>query len=259
MDIIMFKKKKRGVITYDYNNKLLNEKTPFAISESFKMLRSNLYYTSKNEACPVFAVTSAYAHAGKSIIIANTALSYAQLDKKVLLIDGDMRCPVINKIFGIKGEKGLSDLLASSGVSEESYKEYLTPSGIKGLDIITSGKLPPNPSELLSSPRLKDLISEAVKIYDYIFFDLPPICEVSDAGVIAPLVTGYIFAVRSDVTDRRAVADALESLKQKDANVVGFVLNDVEQKSGGKYYKYGGKYGYSKSYASSSERLKEKK
>ena len=265
--IVMFSRKKRAEKRPDYNNKLLDQNTPFAITEAFKMLRTNLHYTSKNEACPVFAITSAYAHAGKSIIIANTALSYAQLDKKVLLIDADMRCPVINKIFCKKSLNGLSDFLASSGTDASGYGEFLTETGIRGLDIMTSGRIPPNPSELLASPRLKSLLDEAKKTYDYIFIDLPPVCEVSDAGVLANNVTGYIFAVRSGATDSRAVADALESLKQKDANVVGFVLNDVNLKTNGKYYKYGkygkyvkyGKYAYARNYANAKAEQDEEK
>jgi len=244
----MFKKNKRNNKKQNYDNKLLNSNTPFAITEAFKTLRTNLYYTSKNETCPVFAITSAYAHAGKSIIIANTALSYAQLDKKVLLIDADMRCPVIDKIFGKSNDRGLSELLASSKLVSDGLSDFLSDSGIEGLDIITSGRIPPNPSELLSSKRINEFIEVVKKKYDYIFIDLPPICEVADAGVIAPYVTGYLFAVRSGATDTKAVGDGLDALKQTGANVVGFVLNDVDLKSGGKYYKYG-KYGYSRGYA----------
>ena len=221
------------------------------------MLRTNLKYTSKNEACPVFAVTSAYAHAGKSIIIANTALAYAQLGKKVLLIDSDMRCPVINKIFRLENNLGLSEFLSSSTLDVADYAKTVLPSGIQNLDILTSGRIPPNPSELLASVRVGEFLAEAKKHYDYIFFDLPPVCEVSDAAVLAPNVTGYIFAVRAEATDSRAVSNALEALKQAKANVVGFVLNDVDLKSGGKYYKYG-KYAYGRDYAASGAEQKNK-
>lgn len=249
----MLKKNKRSNQKQNYDNKLLNKNTPFAITEAFKTLRTNLYYTSNNEACPVFAITSAYAHAGKSIIISNTALSYAQLDKKVLLIDADMRCPVINKMFELKSsDHGLSELLASPKFEPNDLESFIINSGIYGLDIITSGRIPPNPSELLSSKRINELLVFAKQNYDYIFIDLPPICEVADAGVIASLVTGYLFAVRAGTTDTQEVADGLEALRQTGANVIGFVLNDVNLKSSKKYYKYG-KYGYNRSYAAAKE------
>lgn len=237
----------------NYKDKLIGPNAPFAITEAFKTLRTNLHYTAKNESCPVFAITSAYAHTGKSIIIANAALSYAHLKKKVLLIDADMRCPVINKIFDVKNERGLSDILASSDSDDRELSSYTVRSNTEGLDIITSGRIPPNPSELLSSPRLSELLCEAKDKYDYVFFDLPPVCEVSDAGIIASHVTAYLFAVRSGVTDSRAVSDALESLAQKGANIAGFVLNDVDLKTNGGhgrkyYYKYG-KYSYLRNYS----------
>lgn len=229
---------------------MLSDKTPFAINECFKQLRTNLFFTSKNEECPVFAITSAYAHSGKSMIIANTALSHAMLGKKVLLIDGDMRCPVQHFVFSKENDIGLSALLASSEDSGEIFDSYVEKTEYEGLDVITSGRIPPNPSELLSSVRMKELLDAAKAKYDYIFIDLPPICEVADGGVIAGLVTGYIFVIRSETTDSRSVQDALNLLENVGANVVGFVLNDVNPKTNGKNRKYGkySRYGYYNNY-----------
>ena len=235
----------------NYENKLINESTPFAITEAFKMLRTNMFYLSKNETCPVFAITSAYAHAGKSIIITNVALSFAQLGKRVLLIDGDMRCPVLHKLFKSEEGQGLSEVLA--GVAEDEWKTVCHISDT--VDLMTSGRIPPNPSELLSSEKMRSFLAAAREKYDFIFIDLPPICEVSDAGVIADCVTGYLFAVRAGVTDQRAVSEGLDALKQMNASVAGLVLNDVDIKSAsygkyGKHGKYGkySKYGYTRGY-----------
>ena len=230
----------------NYSNKLLSDKTPFAINESFKQLRTNIFYTSKNETCPVFCVTSSYAHAGKSTVISNTAISHSMLGKKVLLIDGDMRCPVLQLIFSMEDGVGLSELLASAESGFEAYTNFVRKTEYEGLDIITSGRIPPNPSELLSSAKMKEILEAAKEKYDYIFIDTPPICEVSDGCVISEIVTGYIFVIRSGVTDSRSVSDALSVLEQSGANVVGLVLNDVNPKFDVKYSRKNHKYGYGK-------------
>ena len=231
-----------------YTNKLLNEDTPFAVAEAFKALRTNMFYVAGNEKCPVFGITSAYAHTGKSVVISNSALSFAQLGKRVLLIDADMRCPVAHKIFMIKNRKGLSEILATADGSDVSeYAQNVAP----GLDVITSGRIPPNPSELLASAYMRKFLDKAKEVYDYIFIDMPPICEVSDAGVLVDCVSGYIFVVRSGMTDRRAVTSALGILKQMQAKILGIVMNAVDPKrntyGNKKYskYNYYAKHGYS--------------
>ena len=234
-----------------YTDKLLNENTPFAVAEAFKAIRTNMFYVAGNEKCPVFGITSAYAHTGKSVVISNVALSFSQLGKKVLLIDADMRCPVAHKIFAIKNKKGLSDILATADGSDVS--EY-TQSINEDMDVITSGRIPPNPSELLASSYMRVFLEKAKEIYDYIFIDMPPICEVSDAGVLVDCVSGYIFVVRSGMTDRRALSSALGILKQMQAKVVGIVMNAVDPKrntyGNKKYskYNYYSKHGYSSNY-----------
>ena len=246
--MIFGRNKARRLSDTDYNKKLIGSDTPFAISEAFKMLRTNLLYSGEGKKCPVFGITSALAHAGKSIIIANVAVSFAQLEKKVLIVDADMRCPVIHKLFKVKNDRGLSELLA--GIGGNNYDDFPIRSEEHGVDIITSGRIPPNPSELLSSARMRRLISEMREKYDMIFLDMPPICEVTDAGATADCVTGYIFTVRSGATNARDVDSALERLRLMNANVVGIVLNDVDLKGGAygkkKYGKYA-KYGYYRS------------
>ena len=228
---------------FDYDNKLIDADTPFHITEAFKTLRTNVYYTSSSDKCPIYGITSAFAHAGKSVIISNLALSFAQMEKKVLLIDADMRRPAIVKIFGKKNLRGLSDMIINAKDGKDSFENYITPSGYQGLDIILSGHIPPNPSELLANVAFRNYIAEMKEKYDFIFIDLPPICEVTDAGVIADFVDGYLLAVRSEVTDRRALSDALSLLDKMKARIIGFVMNGVDPKvSGYGSYKYGRKY-----------------
>jgi capsular exopolysaccharide synthesis family protein len=218
----------------DYAGRLLNKKTPFAITEAFKTLRTNMCYTTKGEKCAIYGITSAYVSAGKSLIISNMAISYAQMNKKVLLVDGDLRCPVIHKIFSLDNKvNGMSDVLAGICTYEELYRRN---GGYENLNIITSGKIPPNPAELLASANMKQFIATVKEEYDVVLIDLPPICEVSDAGIVSDLVTGFTFVVRSGYSDRRMISHAVESMEGFGANLSGFILNDIDIKSGD-YYK----------------------
>jgi capsular exopolysaccharide synthesis family protein len=162
------------------------------------------------------------------------AISYAQMNKKVLLVDGDLRCPVLHKIFSLDNKvHGLSDVLAGICTYDEIYRRN---GGYENLNIITSGKIPPNPAELLASTNMKEFISTVKEEYDVVLIDLPPICEVSDAGIVSDLVTGFTFVVRSGYSDRRMISHAVESMEGFGATLSGFILNDIDIKSGD-YYK----------------------
>ncbi len=229
-----------------YKGRLLSDQTPFSIAESFKTLRTNLTYVATDGQTPVFGVTSDFAAAGKSLVISNLAVSFAQLGKKVLLIDADMRCPVQHHIFDIhKKAHGLSEALA--GIETDPLATCVLHEVQPGLDLMVSGHRPPNPSELLSSERMVQLITAARAQYDYVFIDLPPILETTDAGVLATALSGFVIVVRSGYSNIDSVGAAVEGMSAIHANVVGFVLNDVNQKRGYGYYSHYGKYGkYSK-------------
>ena len=223
--------------------KLLNETTPFAVREAFNQLRTNLLYTViESDSCPVFAITSVSESSGKSTVIANLAVSFAQMGKKVLLVDGDMRCPMVYRFFGLDGQQaGLSELI--SGIQPDVIHKDIRP----GLDLITSGRIPPNPSELLTSQKLQDLLAEWKTVYDFVFFDFPPIGVVTDALTICQSVNGYLFDVRSGRNHAKDVLTAIEDMEQVGAKIVGIVLNDYNIKGSGsryssRYSKYG-KYG----------------
>ncbi len=225
-------------IQRNYDDRLLGDETPFSVAESFKTLRTNLTYVAlQDKKCPVFAITSGFAGAGKSLIIANMAVSFSQLGKKVLLIDGDMRCPVQHKIFDQPAScHGLSEALA--GIDEDPLETCVSKNVYGGLDLMTCGHIPPNPSELLASANMQALVDAAKQKYDFVFIDLPPVLETADAGVLTTLVSGYVVVVRAGYSKIDAIQDMVEKLQGMRANLVGFVLNDVNVKGAFGYYSH---------------------
>ncbi|MBE6556411.1 MAG: CpsD/CapB family tyrosine-protein kinase [Ruminococcaceae bacterium] len=242
------KRKKANAVDDKYEVKLIDKNTPFAIREAFGSLRTNLLYAATgSESGSIFAVTSARESVGKSFVITNLAVSFAQAGKRVLLLDADMRCPVQQFYFG-HGEdrQGLSEYLSGQ---VDNVEDVVTPSPIEGLYLLSSGRVPPNPSELVLSERFKQMLLDFSHKYDYVFVDFPPVGIVSDAAVVADVITGYVFLVRSGISKEQVLSACLEQMESLGAKVVGIVLNDVEAKgSGGRYGKYG-KYNKYRKYA----------
>ncbi len=226
----------------DYSGKLCNENTSFAVSEGFNTICGNLSYLPMEDKCPVYGITSAMAGAGKSVVTANVAAAFANAGKKVLLIDCDLRCPVQKNIFSIEKENvGLTEYLA--GLNDKSIDKLVQKTSIERLDLLVSGHSVPNVAAILSSGRFDALIEQARAYYDCIFFDLPPITEVPDAGIVARLISGYILVARSGYSNLRSMRNALESFSIINARILGFILNDVPLKEK-RYYKKGYGYGY---------------
>jgi capsular exopolysaccharide synthesis family protein len=196
-------------------------------NEAFKHLRTLLSNTTKQEHCPVFAMVTPKAKGGNATVSSNLAISFAQLGKKVLLIDGNMRKPKIASLFALNAERGLSELLSLSEDGVLDLSGTVIPSGIENLDIITSGAIPENPAELLASAAFSSLLENAKNEYEYIFICLPPVCDVADACIVAENVFGYIFTVRSEKTDGRYARRAIDSIKSNGGVILGTVLNDV--------------------------------
>ena len=216
------------------SNRMLDQNAPFAIREAFNMLRTNLMYTmtEQTNGCPVYAITSTSESAGKSTVITNLALSFTNLSKKVLLIDGDMRCPTLFRSFGLDArQSGLSELI--SGIQTNVIVKDIRP----GLDLLPSGRIPPNPSELITSPKFVELLEQWKREYDIIFIDFPPIGIVADSIAISKSITGYLFTIRSGTSSAKAVNAAMDSMEQVGAKIVGIVLNDYNIK-GNKQYRY---------------------
>lgn len=219
------------------------EPLSFAASEAYKRLRTNVMYSlpvSEEESCRVIGITSALRGEGKSTTTINLAFSLAEAGKKVILIEADMRLPNIAKRLEISQTPGLSDFLVSAGSNLPIIKRLAEPSN---LCVIAAGNVPPNPSELLSSDRMENLLKVLTKQFEYILIDLPPIGAVTDAVVISRLTDGMIIVVREDYGNKRALADAVRQLKIAKAKVLGFVVNDTKSLSGvsgGKGHYYGG-------------------
>lgn len=237
----------------DYRGKLISEKTPFAVNEAYKMLRTNIKLSARAEKTPIYVVTSAHAKAGKSVTASNVAYSFALVGKKVLLIDGDMRVPVICKIFEVKDrKKGLSNLLAGD---INVISECIIKTKYDNLDILPSGPIPPNPSELLSNECIGEIFEELKKLYDIIIVDTPPVQEVTDAVLLSPYATGYIIVVKSEVTKKANLAETIGIIEENKGKISGIVLNEISFKSKLHRSKYGKK-GYYHNYYYSSDHNK---
>lgn len=246
------KRLQEGQLLQLERDNLLNEKSDFFIREAYKTLRTNVSFTlTGEEACKVVVVTSSMQGEGKSITATNLAISYAMTDKKVLLIDCDMRRPKLARLMEKGNKVGLSNLLMDYDLLGEAVQS----TDIKGLDVILAGSIPPNPSELLGSARMRKLIEEMKGQYDYIFLDSPPINMVTDAAVLAPKSNGVLFLVRANLSERGAVIHAVNQLERTQAKILGFILNDADMerihysrsKQYRSYFRYGGysRYGYS--------------
>lgn len=211
----------------------LNPRSP--IAEQYRTIRTNLQFASVDEELKTMLVSSPGPGAGKSITTANLAVVYAQQGKKVLLIDADMRKPTVHYTFRLDNLHGLSSIL----VGEESVEGAVSTTDIDNLDIIPCGPIPPNPSELLGSRKMRTLLHEAGLVYDLIIFDTPPVLAVTDAQILANIVDGSLLVVRSKETENEAAIKAKEALEPAKAKLLGAVLNDREKKASNYYYYYG--------------------
>ena len=220
---------------------LLMLQNDFFVLEAYKTLRTNVSFAlADKEGCPVIMVTSAMQNEGKSITALNLAISYAMEERKVLLIDCDLRRPKIARLLNERSSVGLSNLIMNPKLRAEAVH----PTKIKGLDVILAVNIPPNPSELLGSPRMGQILQELREEYDIIVLDSPPVNVVIDAVVLAPWSDGVVFLVRADHSERSAVTHAVEQIKYARTKILGFVLNDVNPKTNTfGYGRYGRKYG----------------
>lgn len=211
----------------------LNPRSP--ISEQYRTLRTNLEFSSVDKVLKTMLVTSSSPGEGKSMTTANLAVVYAQQGKKVLMIDADLRKPTVHYTFRLDNLRGLSNIL----VNEARLEETANSTGIDNLDVISSGPIPPNPSELLGSKRMKSLIEEASNLYDIVIFDTPPVLAVTDAQILANVVDGSILVIRSGQTEYELAIKAKEALEPAHAKLLGTVLNDRDKSSTTNYYYYG--------------------
>jgi capsular exopolysaccharide synthesis family protein len=215
--------------------KILSLESPFVLKEAYNNIRANLSFTGHGEKCPIYAVTSADVAEGKTLNTINIAISFAQINKRVLVIDADMRKSSMSDILEIEQIDGLSEYLAGI-VNLPLITEYHD-----NLSVISAGKLPPNPAELLSSIRWYKLLECCKKEYDIIFIDLPPAGIVADALFLSKEATAYILIVKETVTKFDREQMVIHKLEALGANICGFIYNGISMKSQDYTFKYYGK------------------
>lgn len=213
---------------------LLNSQFKAPIAEAYKTLRTNIQFSSLDVPIRVILVTSANPAEGKSTTVANMAISMAQSDKRVLIVDCDLRKPSIHRAFNIMNTKGLTNILAE----DLDYHQICNTAGIPNLEIITSGPKPPNPSELLGSARMKIFIEKLKNDYDMIILDSPPVLPVTDAVVLSRVVDGTILVINYGTTIYEMAHRAKESLQKVGSKIIGTVINNVPIRGHGYAYSY---------------------
>lgn len=224
---------------------LLGPNSSFYIQEAYNTLRTNIRFAIPGDGCKRLCLTSGLASEGKSTTILNLAISFAETGSKVLLIDGDMRRPSLARLLIEKASPGLSNVLAGLCDAEEAVRKDVRPN----LDVMFSGEIPPNPLELLGKDRMKKLVEDMSKQYDYILVDTPPVSIVSDACEVANVTDGVLFLVRQNATEKDAVIRGIRQLELSNSRLLGFVLNGIAEE-GSKSYKYRYRYRYRYKYRS---------
>lgn len=218
---------KGAVGLQDLKTTLLNDGMPFSVLEAYKSLRTNVMFSMPGSDCKIIGVTSASPGEGKSTTSANLALSLAQIGKRVLLIDCDMRIPTVASRFDIPATPGLSDFLVGQARIEETVRRHET----YNLSILPSGNIPPDPTGLLEAKQLELLFTALRKVYEYVIIDLPPVTAVADPVILAKHIDGYVLVAREHYAEHRAVGEMLRQLRLVNARVLGFVSTCTE--SGG--------------------------
>ncbi len=201
-------------------------------SEAYRGLRTNVMFSSAEQSPKVILITSALPEEGKTTTAINLALAMAQAGSKTLMLGCDMRKPNMHKIFGISKEMGLSNILTGSA----QYKEVCQPSGVDNLDLIPCGPIPPNPSELLGSQKMNELIDQLKQDYDCLIMDSPPLTVVTDASLLGKKSDGVILVARAFITSKQAVKTGLEQLHNIGAKILGVAFNSVDMEKEGSYY-----------------------
>lgn len=218
---------------------IANENAKSPVSEAYRAIRTNLQFSQiAGKELKTILITSPTPNEGKSTTIANLGVVIAQAQKKVVVVDCDFRNPTLHKIFGVSNN-GMSNCIAMGLYLDD----VLVETSVQGLWVIPAGPIAPNPSELLGSDRMSELLKELCEQFDYVLIDTPPIMPVTDAAVMASKVDGVIMLIESGLVAPSIAKDAKTRLEQAGAHILGAVLNKVDVNHG--HYGYGkGGYGY---------------
>lgn len=237
---------KKNITTHADSQKTLHKNLAFTATEQYKLLRTNLSFPLQDtDRCAVIGVTSSERGEGKSTTAINLAYVLAEAGNRVALIDGDLRIPSVAKKMRINNTPGLSDYLKGT----DTPKISTIPSGLfENWQIIPSGPLPPNPSELLGSKRMETVLELLENDFDYVVVDLPPVNIVSDALAISKYLSGMILVVREEYTEKKELANCVRQLQLANVKVLGYVMNGAKKEKGtyGKKYKKYYQYYYRK-------------
>lgn len=207
-----------------------NSKSP--ISEAYRTLRTNIQFSSVDKQIKTLMVTSSMMSEGKTTTITNLAETFAQAGNRVIIVDADLRRPRVHQVFGVSNQQGVTNVLAG----QVDLKGAVKVAGSQ-INVLTSGPIPPNPSELLGSTKMKELIQMLSDHYDIVLIDAPPVNMVTDAAVLSTFVDGVVLAIASGKTEIEAGKRALKSLEAVNANVLGAVMTMVPVTKKG-YYSY---------------------
>ena len=204
------------------------------ISEAYRSIRTGIEFSNLDKGLKVICITSSKKDEGKSTVVANLAVNFAKIDKKVLLIDGDLRNPTTNRLFDLANTNGIVDIL----LGKKNLDDCIKKTKQENLYILTGGVIPPNPSEVLASQKMSEFIKGIRSEYDYIFIDAPPVGIVSDAAIISSYSDGVIFVVGSNEVDKNLAKLAKERLDSVNANILGVILNKFKADVNNEYYSY---------------------
>ncbi|MDD4767678.1 MAG: CpsD/CapB family tyrosine-protein kinase [Desulfotomaculaceae bacterium] len=205
-----------------------------AIAEAFRTLRTNIGFSSYNGSNKVILITSPASDDGKSTIATNLGIVMAQAQSRVLLVDCDLRKPVLHQYFDLDNRQGLTNLL----VQDLAIEDVVYATGVDGLYVIPSGPIPPNPSELLGSPRMAGLLARVAELYDMTLLDAPPVNAVTDAVLLAPQADSVLLVLKSGATHIQTAQEAKNALQNAGAKNIGVVLNETKPQAGGYYNNY---------------------
>ena len=218
------------------NPLFVNDKPKSIISEKFRGIRSNIMFSRANDEITSIIVTSEKSAAGKSVVSANIATTYAQAGYNTLIIDGDMRKPTQNYLFEEANYDGLSNLI----IGKSDYDKAIRTTRVNNLDLLTSGPIPPNPSELIDSERFYEIYNELVQRYDFVLIDTPPVNTVTDAQVFIQYVGDTIIVIDSEDNNKNEVKRAKSLIDKAGGKVIGAVLNKTPKDKSSSYYSYYG-------------------
>ena len=199
------------------------------ICEDYRTVRTSILFSHAGNSPKTIVFTSAFPQDGKTSTITNTAVSFSQLEKKVLLIDADLRKPRLHKVFEARNRIGLSSCLTGLSTVENAIQE----TAVENLWLLPSGLHPPNPAELINSQKMKEVLEVVKKDFDAVFIDAPPVLAVLDPVIIASLVDAVVFVLKEGKTSRKPLVKAVNELNKAQANIIGVVFNDVKMKKNG--------------------------